>query len=101
MRANPDVYSPFFVGGYEAHVAATEKNDDYGTELEVAALAYELGRLVRVWQGYTKVSRGSHLAYRYISITVLLIDVALRSRLCRAAAREGLLGAFISMTPDR
>ena len=56
MHANPDVYRPFFFRDYKSRVAATEKNDDYYTELEVAALAKELGRDVRVWQGYPKAS---------------------------------------------
>ena len=43
-----------------------DKNHETGTELEAAELAEGLKRPVRVWQGYTKMSRGGQLSYRYI-----------------------------------
>lgn len=65
-QENPTRYMHYVVGDYESYVDTMAKNYEYGTELEAAALAERLGRPVRIWQGYPKVSRGSHLAYRYM-----------------------------------
>ena len=47
---------PFVVGDYDSYVGTMARNKVYGTQREATALAKELGRDVRVWQGYPKAS---------------------------------------------
>ena len=55
-QAHREFYVHFVVGDYDSYVDNMARNTVYGTQLEAEALAEVLGRRVRVWQGYPKVS---------------------------------------------
>ena len=60
-QTHREFYVHFVVGDYDSYVDTMARNTVYGTQLEAEALAEVLGRRVRVWQGYPKVSLASVL----------------------------------------